>query len=150
MLKLESVRHAKQLINLFSPYGTEVVRRCYVKKVFLKISLNSQENNCARISFLTLICIKWLPGDPSKIFLVTIFAQKVPERSGSMYSSILMLENIWHHHFSWSEPNSQEIANLLQFSSGPPGTKIGTKFTVFCEFSPLQEKWRWHMFSNMK
>ena len=29
-----------------------VVRRCPVKKVFLKISKNSQENTCARVSFL--------------------------------------------------------------------------------------------------
>ena len=29
-----------------------VVRRCSVKEVFLKISQNSQENTCARVSFL--------------------------------------------------------------------------------------------------
>ena len=29
-----------------------VVRRCSVKKVFLEISQNSQENTCARVSFL--------------------------------------------------------------------------------------------------
>ena len=29
-----------------------VVRRCSLKKVFLEISQNSQENNCARVSFL--------------------------------------------------------------------------------------------------
>ena len=29
-----------------------VVRRCSVKKVFLEIFLNSQENTCARVSFL--------------------------------------------------------------------------------------------------
>ena len=29
------------------------VQRCFVKKVFLEISQNSQENTCARISFLT-------------------------------------------------------------------------------------------------
>ena len=29
-----------------------VTRRCSVKKVFLKISQNSQENTCARVSFL--------------------------------------------------------------------------------------------------
>ena len=29
-----------------------VVRRCSVKKVFLKTSQNSQENTCARVSFL--------------------------------------------------------------------------------------------------
>ena len=32
-----------------------VARRCSVKKVFLEISQNSQENTCARVSFL----IKW-------------------------------------------------------------------------------------------
>ena len=31
-----------------------VVRRCSVKKVFLQISQNSQENTCARFSFLGL------------------------------------------------------------------------------------------------
>ena len=29
-----------------------VVRMCSVEKVFLEISQNSQENNCARVSFL--------------------------------------------------------------------------------------------------
>ena len=28
-----------------------VVQKCSVKKVFLEISQNSQENNCARVSF---------------------------------------------------------------------------------------------------
>ena len=30
-----------------------VVQRCSVKNVFLEISQNLQENNCARVSFLT-------------------------------------------------------------------------------------------------
>ena len=35
------------------------------------------------------------PGEPKKyIFLGTILAQKMPERSGSMGSSILLLENL--------------------------------------------------------
>ena len=29
-----------------------VVQRCFVKKVFLEFSQNSQENACARVSFL--------------------------------------------------------------------------------------------------
>ena len=34
-------------------FGTKAVaRRCSVKKVFLEISQNSQENTCARVSFL--------------------------------------------------------------------------------------------------
>ena len=32
-----------------------VVQRCSVKKVFLKISQNSQENTCARVSFLKIL-----------------------------------------------------------------------------------------------
>ena len=40
------------------------------------------------------ICIKWVPGDPSTILLATSFTQKMPDSSDSMYSSILMLENI--------------------------------------------------------
>ena len=40
--------------------------------------------------------MKWVPGDPSNIFLVTSFTWKRPESSDFMYSSIFMLENIWH------------------------------------------------------
>ena len=47
------------------------------------------------LNHLTLIYIKWVPGDPSTIFLATSFTQKMPEGSDSMYSSILMLENIY-------------------------------------------------------
>ena len=59
---------------------------------------------------LTLICIKWVFGDPSIIFLATIFTQKNPESSGFMHSSNLMLKNIWYQHFTLSEPNSQEMS----------------------------------------
>ena len=62
------------------------------------------------------------PQGPKHYIFGDHFTQKMPESSGSMYSSILMLENIWYYHFTWSGPNSQEIVNLFQFSSGPPGT----------------------------
>ena len=35
-----------------SIFTEAVTRRCPVKKVFLKIPQNSQENTCARVSFL--------------------------------------------------------------------------------------------------
>ena len=92
-------------------------------------------------SRLTLICIKCLPEDPRTIFLAASFTPKIPERSDSMYSSILMLENIWYDYFAWSVPNSQEIVNLLQLSSVHWGTTNGKKLTVSCAFSPLQVKW---------
>ena len=83
-------------------------------------------------TFLTLICIKSIPGDASTIFLVTIFAQKVPESLGFIYSYILLLGNIWYYHFTWSGPNSQEIVNLFQFSSGPgnPQLEQNSQFLV--------------------
>ena len=59
-----------------------------------------------RLLILTLLCIKWVPGDPSTIFLATNFTQKMPKGSDSMFSSNLMLENIWYHHFTWSGSNS--------------------------------------------
>ena len=39
-------------------YETEaVIRNCSIRKVFIKISQNSQENTCARVTFL-IKCIK--------------------------------------------------------------------------------------------
>ena len=40
--------------NLFylKVYSEAIVQRCSVKRVFLEISQNSQENTCVRVSFL--------------------------------------------------------------------------------------------------
>ena len=99
---------------------------------------------------MTLICIKWVSRDVSNIILEIIFTQKMPESSGSMDSSILMLENIWYHSFTWSGSNSHEILNLLQFNLASWGPIIGTKFTISCEFGPFPVNWWYHMFSNRK
>ena len=90
------------------------------------------------------------PRGPKHCIFGIILTQKMPEILGSIHFSIVMLENTWYHHFIWSGPNSQEIVNFFQFSSGPRGPTIGTKFTISCEFGPLQVKWWRHMFSNMK
>ena len=37
---------------LVTQYQKAVSRRCSIKKVFLKVSQNSQENTCVRVSFL--------------------------------------------------------------------------------------------------
>ena len=40
--------------TFFTEHVSEAVaQRCSVKKMFLKISNNSQENTCARVSFIT-------------------------------------------------------------------------------------------------
>ena len=38
--------------NSSNTFSEAVVQRCSVKKVFLEISLDSQENSCARVLFL--------------------------------------------------------------------------------------------------
>ena len=47
---------------LFYP-AEALVQRCSVKKMFLEISQNSQENNCARVSFLIKLQAShfWIP-----------------------------------------------------------------------------------------
>ena len=75
---------------------------------------------------------------------VTSFTQKIPESSDFIYSSYLMLENIWYHHFTWTVPNSQEIVNLFQFSLGPRRPTNRKKVTpnghIFVD-SPLIRRW---------
>ena len=49
------------LISVVTHFPEAVIRRCSVKKVFIKISQNSQENTCARVSLLiTLQVSKFL------------------------------------------------------------------------------------------
>ena len=61
--------------------------------------------------------MKWVPWDPSNIFLVTSFTWKRPESSDFMYSSIFMLENVWHlklregHMHSLQVPEAEKNEN---------------------------------------
>ena len=91
-------------------------------------------------SSLTLICIKWVPEDPSTTFLATSSTQKVSECSDSMNSSICIPESIWYHLFTWSGLNSQEILTSFWFSLGLWGPKIETKFTISWKYGPTQVK----------
>ena len=88
---------------------------------------------------------KMSPQGPKHYIFVTTFTQKISESISFMYFSILMLENILDHHFTWSGLNSQKIV-----TSGPHGPTIGTKFTISCELGPYQVKWWCHMFSYIK
>ena len=74
----------------------QMVKRS-LRKVLQKSKLNYEKLQTTVVEIegnLTPMCIKWVPGYPSTIFLAIIFTQKMPESSGSIYSSILMLENI--------------------------------------------------------
>ena len=94
----------------------------YLEDKIFKIK-TTQNISVTLRTFLILICIKSVPGDTSTIFFRTIFTQKMPESSGSMYSSILILGNIYYH-FTWCGPNSQEFVPIYS-----------------CQLSPLQAKW---------
>ena len=53
--KLNCLTYLSCTVKFFNSsliYGEAIVQRCSVKKVFLEISKNSQENTCARVSFL--------------------------------------------------------------------------------------------------
>ena len=51
-LIIDFKQSSKSFIQIKNNRGQEaVVQRCSIKKVFLEISQNSQENTCARVSF---------------------------------------------------------------------------------------------------
>ena len=73
---------------------------------------------------------------------------KKPESSDSMYSSILILEKIWYHHFTKSGPNFgspathnwNKIHNIFSSKSGHqkysvwvPGDPTQSYFAVWCQ-----------------
>ena len=58
-----------------------------------------------------------------KSSLTTTFTRKMPRSSDSMYFFYFMLENIWHHYFTWSVPNSQKNCEICS-NYGSPGIRI--------------------------
>ena len=63
---------AKLLFLFVFIFADAVVRMCSVEKVLLEISQNSQENTCARVSFLIKLQA-WFPYEFCKIFKNTFF-----------------------------------------------------------------------------
>ena len=123
-----------------------------VCKIFRRQNIQNQ-NNIKYFSNSEDICNphmnKMGPWGPKHYIFGDHFCSKNTRKLRFMYSSILLLGNIWYYHFTWSGPNSQEIVNLFQFSNlvwVPGGPTIGTKFTISCKFGPLQVKWWCHVF----
>ena len=61
-----------------------VVRRCSVEKVFLEISQNSQENTCARVSFLIKLQA-WASNFIKKETLAQVFSCEFCEISKNTF-----------------------------------------------------------------
>ena len=90
------------------------------------------------------------PGTQGLYFWWQLLHTKIPESSDYMYSSFFMLENIRHHHFTWSGPNLLEIMNFVPIV-GPRGPELNcNKFAISCEIGPFQVKWWYLMFSSTK
>ena len=66
-------------------YAEAVLQRCSVKKVFLEISQDSQENACVRVSFSIKLCQSHLCQSLSPLS-VTFFFHRTPLVAASVYA----------------------------------------------------------------
>ena len=67
-----------------------VVRRCSVEQVFLKISQNSQENTCPRVSFLLK-----LQAPPATLLKKRIWSRCFPVNFAKFLRTTFFIEHIW-------------------------------------------------------
>ena len=69
----EQLFHRRTLVAASEkPKAEAVVQRCSLKKLFLEISLNSQENNCARVSFFTALGLQLCQNRVSNTGVVSV------------------------------------------------------------------------------
>ena len=112
-------RHLQSVTLKFSPkcfwdswilayfrFDTEaVVQRCFVKKVFLEISQNSQENTCARVSFsIKLQVCNFI----EKETLALVFSCKFHEISKNtfLHRTPLVAASVWQQFYVQQRENS--------------------------------------------
>ena len=62
------------------------------------------------------------PGTQLVYFWWPLLLEKC-QKAQIPYVSPFSCKKIWHHHFTWSGPNLQEIVNFVPIV-GPPGTKL--------------------------
>ena len=70
-----------------------VTRSCSVKKVFLKVSQNSQKNTCARVSFL--IKLQTLGNFIEKEALAQVFSYEICEIFMNIFSWTHAVVTFW-------------------------------------------------------
>ena len=81
-----------QFIIIYLQYiiAEAVAQRCFLKKVFLEISQNSQENTCARVSFL----IK-LQAAPATLLKKRLWHRCFPVSSAKFLRTPFFIEHLW-------------------------------------------------------
>ena len=70
-----------------------VVQRCFVKKVFLEISQNSQENTCVRVSFLIRPATLLKRDSDTGVFLSILRNFFLQNTSGQLLLFLFLLKN---------------------------------------------------------
>ena len=93
-----------------------VVRRCSVKKLFLEISQNSQENTCVRVSFL----IK-LQATPATLLKKRLWQRCFPVNFAKFLRTPFLKEHLW-----WLLLKTDDVVN-------EPGTFEMRKYASFAE-----------------
>ena len=83
-----------------------VVQRCYVKKVFLEILQNSEENTCARASFLIVSGLR-----PSTLLKKRLWHKYFPVTFAKFLRTPFLNEHLW-----WLLLKVCTFCSFLQFS----------------------------------
>ena len=95
---------------------------------------------------LTITCMKWIPEDPTTIFLTTRFYLKNSTKI-RFYVFLNFHARYFFYFFSWSGPNSEEILNFTPIYFGCPGTYNWNKICSFLWNSLLEYS---YMFSRIR
>ena len=82
--------HCEIFISEYSGNTEAAARRCSVEKVFLKISQNSPENTCARVSFL----IK-LQARPVTLLKKRLWYRCFPVNFAKFLGAPFFIEHLW-------------------------------------------------------
>ena len=94
-----------------------VIRRCSVKKVFLEISQNSQENTCAKVSFL--IKLHASPHSPATLSKKRLLQRCFPVNFVKFPRTSFTIEHLWWLllQINLAEAHSRFKAHLFSFCS---------------------------------
>ena len=71
----------------YSSYTEAVAQRCFVKKLFLEISQNSQESTCDRVSLLIKETLVQVFSSEFCKISKNIFSYRTPPLAASVYTS---------------------------------------------------------------